>query len=81
MKIFNEDTNQTLSNITILLKENEIIQLMGYLEELLSNATKDAHYHLNNDDFSKEITIALYDRDGKLDHFAEKYRKAILLDE
>ena len=81
MKIFDEITNLSLSNVTILLKESEAIQLVGYLEELLSNDSADAHYHLDNDDYSKEITIALYNPDGNIEHFAEKYKKAILSDE
>ena len=81
MKIFDEVANKSLSNITILLKRNEIIQLIGYLEELSSNATENQHYHLNDDTYFKEITIAVYDKNGKLDHFAEKYRKLILSDD
>ena len=80
MKILDETTNKSLSNITILFERNEVIQLIGYLEQLL-NSTDDEHYHLNNDDYSKEITMALYDKNGCLEHFAERYKKLILLDD
>ena len=86
MIIFNESADQSselnteLENITILLTESEATQMIGYLEYLISEADKKAHYHLNNDDYSKEITLALYDRDGDLEHFAQKYREAILRD-
>ena len=80
MKILDEETNKSLSNITILLQRNELNQLIGYLEELSLSVTKNEHYHLNNDDYTKEITIALYDQQGEIDHFSEKYRKLILSD-
>jgi len=81
MKIFNEDTNKSLSNITILLTKNEILQLISNLENLSSDIINNNHFHLNSDDYSKEITISLYDQNGVLDYFEEKYRKLILSDE
>ena len=80
MKIFDETTNQSISDITILLRKHEITQFIGYLECLLLDNAEGAHYHLNDDDYSKEITIALYNPNGSLDHFAEKYRKVIFED-
>ena len=81
MIVFDETTDKNLVNTTILLTKNEAIQLMGYLEDLLSNTEQNEHYHLNNDNFSKEITIALYDKKGNLDSFATKYKTLILTDE
>jgi len=81
MKIIDEMTNKSLSNITILLEKSELTQLIGYLEDLSSEVAQNEHYHLNNDDYSKEITIAVYDDKGSLEHFAEKYKKIIVSDE
>ena len=36
--------------------------------------------HINNEDYTKEITIAIYDEE-KAEMFSERYRKLILLDE
>ena len=80
MIILDENTNNSLTDITILFSKNEANQLIGYLEELLSDTGKNVHYHLNNDNYSKEITIALYEKNGCLDGFAEKYKKLILLE-
>jgi len=80
MKIIDENTNQSLSNVTVLLEKNEIAQLIGYLEDLVSCDAHNGHFHLSDDNYSKEITIALYARNGNLDHFADKYRKLILSD-
>ena len=77
MIILDENTNISLINITILLTKNEATQMIGYLEELLSNTEQNVHYHLNNDNFSKEITIALYDKQNNSNNFAEKYKKLI----
>ena len=76
MIVLDEITNNSLSNITILLQKNEAIQMIGYLEDLLSNATQNEHCHLNNDNYSKEITIALYDK-KRLEGFEDKYKELI----
>ena len=80
MIIVDEENNKSLSNIIILLEANEVKQMIGYLEELLSSVTKNEHYHLNNDNYSKEIKVALYDKNGSFDHFSEECKKLILLE-
>jgi len=81
MIIVDETTSKSLSNATILLTEKETTQMIGYLEELLSNKKQNEHYHLNNDNFSKEITIALYDKTKNVDIFSEKYKTLILTED
>ncbi|MDL2220450.1 hypothetical protein LJC55_02155 [Eubacteriales bacterium OttesenSCG-928-N14] len=81
MIIFDEDRDILIENITILLKKEEADQLIYCLKELLSNTEKNGHYHLNNDNYSKEITVALYDKEKDLNNFAYKYQKAILEDD
>ena len=80
MIIVDELTNKSLNNITVLLENSEATQLIGYLEELLLCVSQEEHYHLNNDSFSKEITVALYSKKGNLDNLADKYKKLILED-
>jgi len=81
MIIIDESTNNNLTNITILLAKNEIIQMIGYLKELLLNEENSTHYHLNNDNYSKEITLASYEKNGCLDNFSEKHKNLILSEE
>ena len=81
MIILDEDTNKSLNNITILLTKNETMQMIGYLEELLLNTEQNEHYHLNNDNFTKEITMSLYDKNGCIENFNDKYKKIILADD
>ena len=78
MILYDETASKEIDNITVLLEKSEVIQLISYLNDLLHCSTMDEHYHLNNDDYSKEVTIALYEKNGNLDHFAEKYRKLII---
>ena len=80
MRILDEMTNKSTNNLTVLLEKNEAIQLIGYLEELVTNDSIAEHYHLNNADYSKEITIALYDV-NRLDGFSERYKTLIIDDE
>ena len=79
MIILNESTKEIISNVSIFLARSEAIQMAGYLEDLLRTAERH-HCHINNDDYSREITISLYDKSGNLDGFAENYRKIILSD-
>ena len=74
MIIYDEDHKVNVNNITILLDCEEANQLLAYLEDMLQNNAKNNHYHLNNEDYSKEITIALYDINGSLEHFSDKYK-------
>ena len=80
MRILDEITNRSISNVTLLLEKVEAIQLIGYLEELVSSEVQNEHYHLNNADFSKEITLALYN-DTNFDCFSERYILLITKDE
>ena len=80
MRILDQNTNKSIKNITVLLEKAEAIQLMGYLEELVVDEKQNAHYHLNNADYSKEITIALYDNDN-LSNFSDRYKLLIANDE
>ena len=80
MIVFDEKNNVSTDNVTILLDVEEAHQLLGYLKLLMQSDTQHEHYHLNNYDYSKEITIALYDKNGSLEHFSDKYKSLILSD-
>jgi midasin (ATPase involved in ribosome maturation) len=80
MRILDETSNKSVSNLTLLLKKTEAIQLIGYLEALTSKDVLDEHFHLNNDDYSKEITVALYD-DSNLNFFSDRYKLLVEKDE
>ena len=81
MVLFDGTTKNELYEVTLLLEKSEAVQLLDYLNDLLLNNTTHEHYHLSNDDYSKEITIALYDKSGELNHFAEKIKKQLYLND
>lgn len=60
MRILNDESDKKLDNISIFLTKEEIVQLRGYLNQLLDNP-KLQHCHLSSADYQKEITICLYD--------------------
>ncbi|MCL2425180.1 MAG: hypothetical protein FWD05_02470 [Oscillospiraceae bacterium] len=76
MKMLDMKTNNSVNDLTLLLKKEEAVQLLGYLEELLSEEGEGDHHHLNNYDYSKELTIALYD-ESNADNFSERYKLLI----
>ena len=81
MRMLDERANTSISNLTLLLEKPEAIQLIGYLEELVSaEGVLSDHYHLNDADYSKEITLALYTED-KIDNFSDRYKLLITKDE
>ena len=80
MIIYDDVADKSLESIIILLTKREMMQLAGYLEDLSTSVDQEEHYHLCNDDFSKEITLALYDKSKGLKHFAEKYRELIIME-
>ena len=79
MRILDEKTNKSVSNLTVLLEKSEAIQLIGYLEELILERTTGEHYHLNNADYTKEITVALYS-DDSIEGFSDRYKLLIATD-
>ena len=79
MRIYNEDEDKALSNISIFLTHDEGYQLISYLEELLKDPSYH-HAHLSSNDYQKEITFCIYD-DKNLDSFDPRTRKLIVDDE
>jgi len=79
MRILDELTNKSVNNLTLLLEKSEAIQLIGYLEALVSEGAQNEHYHLNDAGYSKEITITLYDV-SNLGNFSDRYKSLITND-
>jgi hypothetical protein len=63
LRILDDNSSEKLDNIIIFLTMEEIIQLRGYLNQLLDNP-KLQHFHLSSPDYQKEITVCLYDKDN-----------------
>jgi len=61
MRILDDLSKNSIDYITISLEKQEARQLIAYLEALMEDKTPYAHYHLNNEDYTKEITVELCD--------------------
>jgi len=79
MRILDEKTNKGVNLLTLLLKKQEAEQLVAYLNLLLESESSKDHHHLSNDDYSKEITIALYE-ENDIEHFSDRCKELILHD-
>jgi hypothetical protein len=60
MRILNQDTDKSVKNLLILLTREEAMELKDDLEQLISKGQDQDHAHLNDADFQREITVAIY---------------------
>ncbi|MCL2150175.1 MAG: hypothetical protein FWH51_04735 [Dehalococcoidia bacterium] len=80
MRLLNGNSEDRLENVIIYLKKNEVVFLIGALENLLNAEEKGmGHYHVNDSDYTHEITVAMYD-ENNLDRFDQRSQKLILED-
>ena len=61
MRIFDDDNDAAINEVLLLLKESEAKELMFALQDLLSHSGQDTHVHINDSDYRRKITVALYD--------------------
>jgi hypothetical protein len=47
------------NKVTLVLQEDEVKQLIGYLEQLLDSEAKFDHHHLSDTSYKKEITVCM----------------------
>ena len=80
MYMLDEETNNKLSNITIILNKNELQQLIGYAKQLLETPPSSDHYHLSSEDYQKEITICIQNPE-QIQQFTPRIQKLITDDE
>ncbi len=74
MILVNAKTQETLTDVLILLTPSEAKELSNKLENLTSEAGE--HVHINNDEFSKELTVAVYTRNNAR-YFAKEVTELI----
>lgn len=58
MRILNKDDNKPVKNIIIILTPSEAKYLRDTIEQLTPE--KGDHIHVSDDEFKREITIAIY---------------------
>ena len=68
-----------MDSAILYLKKNEVIELIGALESLLEHPRDAYHRHMNDADYTHEITVAIYD-ESDLSGFDERSKQLILED-
>lgn len=62
MRIHDEDSDKTLSNVTLFLTMDEARQLRDFTGGLIDDPKRN-HAHVNSAEYDKELTVAIYDPD------------------
>jgi hypothetical protein len=77
MRIFDEDNQKVINNVSIFLAINEAQEIWDTLEDLLNKFQNDAdHAHINDADYSHGITFCLYN-ENNLNSFSIRAKKVI----
>jgi len=63
MLIENRSTKETWDRVIIYLKPSEAKNLRDYLEAILSNQTPGYHEHVPSEDYRREITVLISDKE------------------
>jgi hypothetical protein len=79
MRILNLNTDAKVDNTILYLTKSEAQELIGYLENLLANPSNANHHHLSADDYTKELTVCVYDT-ADLSGFDDRSKKLIAND-
>ncbi len=81
MRILDRGHDRPLSKIGLFLTKDEALELRDSLTSLLENkARKGFHHHINNAEYSKEITLAIYS-ENDLSEFDKRTQHLIQDDE
>ncbi len=78
MRILDQNNDKALNNITIYLQLEEAIELRDSLNYAVSRPL-NYHSHVPSVDYSKEITICIYDS-SNIENFDERSKKIIVDD-
>jgi hypothetical protein len=60
MRILDEISDKPAGNVILYLTFSEALELRDSLEDLLKNPLNN-HVHISDENFQKEITVAIYD--------------------
>jgi predicted DNA-binding protein with PD1-like motif len=80
MLIYDDFNEESMENITLLLRLDEAKELKEALEELIKREylkENSSHVHVNNGDYSKEITVSIYN-DKTVNEYNEKIKNIII---
>ena len=75
MRILNAELDTVIHNVVIYLTRDEAKQMKDFLEQLLEEPELH-HVHVNDNNYSHEVTISVYDQDN-LNSFDERSKRLI----
>ncbi len=75
MRILSEINDQPIKRVTLYLTTDEAVSMLKQLEDLITKP-KRHHIHVEDKNFEREITIAIY-TEMNLSTFDERSRKLI----
>lgn len=77
MRIFNEDNQKAINNVSLFLTIEEAKEMFDSLEQLINNFKNDAdHTHINDSEYKREIMVCLYS-ESNLQSFNKEIQKLI----
>ena len=79
MRILDENTDKSVNAVIIYLTKSEASEMRDSLAQILADPI-GRHEHVSNSDYTKEVTICIYDPDHLDEHFHERSKKLILED-
>lgn len=71
MRILDQDSDKTLKDVILYFTIEEANELKDDLEKLINKHRSNEHAHINDLQYTHEITVAIYD-ENDLDGFNER---------
>lgn len=75
MRMLDNETGNTLENVTLYLNPDDLRQMQHALNQL-SDDPSEHHVHLNDESYQRELTVAVYTKDNLMS-FDERSRKLL----
>ena len=79
MRILNQDADRAINAVTIYFTKSEASELKDSIEQLLADPL-GRHEHVSSSDYTKEVSICIYDPDHLDEQFNQRSMKLILED-
>jgi len=79
VRILDQDADRSINAVTIYLTKSEASELKDSIEQVLADSL-GRHEHVSSSDYTKEVSICIYDSDHLDVHFDQRSKKLILED-
>ena len=79
MRILDEETDKSVNSIIVYFTKSEALEMRDSLAQLLADPA-GRHEHVSSSDYTKEVTICIYDPNELDERFHERSKKLILED-